>query len=467
MTDTSDVLPLARDPSLLLEALRDLIEYLDSDAEEVSVAEQEVQLRAIAKAVEQLEKAGVAVPEPLRAEKTRIVAAIAVHREARQALAQLADELTEIVTDLRQRIGQAETKAPEAKPKVKRAKLPKTSKQILREQIVLALKQLGGRAKLSDVIEEMTRELDGKLLPGDLVWREATNEPAWQNNAKWALPNGAGRTPTRRFPARRLGAWRGQPMKFRKLVIENYKCFQFPTEIVFPEGENGRSIFLIGGMNGAGKTSIMEAVTYCLYGAKVDEIYRNINRREKAKGNANVTFELVMEMDDGSELIVKRSWTAGAASDPRPRDLTERLVVVRNGKRVSVQSQEIWQDFIRAAIPPGITQFFFFDGEKIQEIAADDHSEVRLKSSLEAALGIQYINRLAADIAYIKQEERKGFVAISDEGPGVQTERAEAGTQRAPAQAQGPRGAAIGAGRLQGASRRGKKALPGRFQHGA
>jgi len=256
-------------------------------------------------------------------------------------------------------------------------------------------------------------------------------------------------------------------MKFRKLVIENYKSFQFPTEIVFPEGENGRSIFLIGGMNGAGKTSIMEAVTYCLYGAKVDEIYRNINRREKAKGNANVTFELVMEMDDGSELIVKRSWTAGAASDPRPRDLTERLVVVRNGKRVSVQSQEIWQDFIRAAIPPGITQFFFFDGEKIQEIAADDHSEVRLKSSLEAALGIQYINRLAADIAYIKQEERKGFVAISDEGPGVQTERAEAGTQRAPAQAQGPRGAAIGAGRLQGASRRGKKALPGRFQHGA
>ncbi|SBT03692.1 DNA sulfur modification protein DndD [Candidatus Accumulibacter aalborgensis] len=204
-------------------------------------------------------------------------------------------------------------------------------------------------------------------------------------------------------------------MKFRKLTIENYKSFQFPTEIVFPMGEDGRSIFLIGGMNGAGKTSIMEAVTYCLYGGKADDIFRHINRREKAKGNANVAFEIVIEMDDGSELVVKRSWTAGAISEPRPRDLTERLVVVRDGKRVSVQNQEIWQDFIRAAIPPGITQFFFFDGEKIQEIAADDHSEVRLKSSLEAALGIQYINRLASDIIYIKQEERKGFVEISDE----------------------------------------------------
>jgi DNA sulfur modification protein DndD len=204
-------------------------------------------------------------------------------------------------------------------------------------------------------------------------------------------------------------------MKFRKLTIENYKSFQFPTEIVFPIGEDGRSIFLIGGMNGAGKTSIMEAVTYCLYGGKADDIFRNINRREKAKGNANVAFEIAIEMDDGSELLVKRSWTAGAMSEPRPRDLTERLVVVRDGRRVSVQNQEIWQDFIRAAIPPGITQFFFFDGEKIQEIAADDHSEVRLKSSLEAALGIQYINRLASDIVYIKQEERKGFVEISDE----------------------------------------------------
>ncbi len=204
-------------------------------------------------------------------------------------------------------------------------------------------------------------------------------------------------------------------MKFRKLTIENYKSFQFPTEIVFPMGDDGRSIFLIGGMNGAGKTSIMEAVTYCLYGGKADDIFRHINRREKARGNANVTFEIVIEMDDGSELVVKRSWTAGALSEPRPRDLTERLVVVRDGKRVSVQNQEIWQDFIRAAIPPGITQFFFFDGEKIQEIAADDHSEVRLKSSLEAALGIQYINRLASDIVYIKQEERKGFVEISDE----------------------------------------------------
>lgn len=204
-------------------------------------------------------------------------------------------------------------------------------------------------------------------------------------------------------------------MKFRKLTIENYKSYRYATEIVFPVGEDGSSIFLIGGMNGAGKSSIMESIGYCLYGVKADDIYKNINRHEKAKGNVNISFELEIEMDDGSELIVKRVWSSKSLTDPKPKDMIERLVVVQDGKRVSYQSQEIWQEFIRSQIPPGITQFFFFDGEKIQEIAADDHSEVRLKSSLEAALGIQAINRLASDIAYIKQEERKGFVEISDE----------------------------------------------------
>ena len=204
-------------------------------------------------------------------------------------------------------------------------------------------------------------------------------------------------------------------MKFTKLVIENYKSFQFATDLHFPVSADGKSIFLIGGMNGAGKTSIMEAVSFCLYGTKSEMIYKNINRKELALGNTSVSFELVVELDDGSELIVKRSWSGGAVNDAKAKDLEERLVVVQDGKRVSVQNKQMWQDFIRATIPPGITQFFFFDGEKIQEIAADDHSEVRLKKSLEAALGIQYITKLSEDVLYIKAEERKGFVQISDE----------------------------------------------------
>jgi len=204
-------------------------------------------------------------------------------------------------------------------------------------------------------------------------------------------------------------------MKFNKITIENYKSFQYATAITFPQSSEGKCIFLMGGMNGAGKTSVMEAINICLYGSKPELIYKCINRKELAKGNAYVAFELEMETDDFETILIHRSWSVGATDKPLFKDLEEKLVVIKNGKRVSVQNKDMWQDFINATIPKSITQFFFFDGEKIQEIASDDHSEVRLQSSLEAALGIQYISRLANDALYLKQEERKGFVEISDE----------------------------------------------------
>ena len=203
-------------------------------------------------------------------------------------------------------------------------------------------------------------------------------------------------------------------MRFKRLAIEGYKSFRYLTEILFPTSQNGKSIFLIGGMNGAGKTSFMEAINLCLYGAKPDLIYNAINRQEKAEGNFSVAFELTLETDEGAEIIVKRSWSTGITANPKPKDLEERLIVIRDGQRVSFQTKQMWQDFIRALIPPGITPFFFFDGEKIQEIAADEHSEVRLQSSLEAALGIEFIKRLTDDLLYIKNQERQGFVDISD-----------------------------------------------------
>ena len=204
-------------------------------------------------------------------------------------------------------------------------------------------------------------------------------------------------------------------MKFNYLTIENYKSFQFPTKLEFPQSKTGKSIYLVGGMNGAGKTSIMEAVNICLYGERADVIYKSINHKELAKGNAFVSFELEFETDNAETVLVKRSWSANACERPLAKDLVEKLTVVKDGRRVTVQNKEMWQDYINSTIPKSITQFFFFDGEKIQEIAADDHSEVRLKDSLEAALGIQYISRLAEDVIYLKHEERKGFVEISDE----------------------------------------------------
>lgn len=186
MSDRADIARFVKDPSMLVEVCREVIDQLDASSGQAAVAEQEAQLRAIAKAIEKLEKSRVSVPDPLRAEKTRLAASLAMHTDAKLALAQLADEFEQIVTGLRDRLGQKTASVTtETKPRKKRSKLLKTHRRVWREQIVRALKKLGGKARASDVIEEMGRHLEGKLLPGDLAFRPDGRTIVWKNNAQW------------------------------------------------------------------------------------------------------------------------------------------------------------------------------------------------------------------------------------------------------------------------------------------
>jgi len=184
-----DIDLFVKNPSLLIELCRDVIDRIISGPDNSKVGEKEAQLREIAKAVEKLEKVGVPVTDALRGEKTRLAAELGIQAQAEQALHHLADELDAILKDLNTRLGRSNDSRATKKPREKRSRSPKTNKDVLRKHIVKALRTLGGRAKVADVIEEMGRQLEGKLLRGDLEWRESTSEYAWQNNAKWERYN--------------------------------------------------------------------------------------------------------------------------------------------------------------------------------------------------------------------------------------------------------------------------------------
>ena len=144
----------------------------------------EAQLREIAKAIDNLSKIGVAIPDALRAEKTRLAAALGMQFQATQALSLLSDELEDIVRDLKSRLGRQE-QTSDKKPRPKRSKSAKTDKNTLRQLLIEALQHLGGSAHKNEILKYMEQQLEGKLLPGDLDWREATKDYAWQNNTCW------------------------------------------------------------------------------------------------------------------------------------------------------------------------------------------------------------------------------------------------------------------------------------------
>mgnify|MGYP006284200491 CR=1 FL=1 len=182
---TQDIDHFVKDPSLLIELCRAVIDRIDCVADNADITEKVTQLREIAKAIEKLEKMGVPVPDALRAEKTRLATDLDTQCQSEQTLRNLADKFTEIVKDLNTRLGRGTAATNSKKPNIKRSRLPKTDKNVLRKYIIEALQTLGGRAKVADVVEEIGRQLNDNLLPGDLEWRDSTQEYAWQNNAKW------------------------------------------------------------------------------------------------------------------------------------------------------------------------------------------------------------------------------------------------------------------------------------------
>ena len=184
MSDSNDMERFAKDPGLLVELCQDVIDSIDVNADEALVAEQDAQLKVIARAVDQLEKSGVAVPDLLRAEKSRLVLALAGYAESRQVLAQLADEFDELLKNLRERLGQNGA-GTEIKPRQKRSKLPRTAKEDLRKLIIQSLESRHGKATVSEVKADLSKFLDGKLQAGDLEYRQDGKTLVWLNNVQW------------------------------------------------------------------------------------------------------------------------------------------------------------------------------------------------------------------------------------------------------------------------------------------
>jgi hypothetical protein len=185
MSHGGEVERYVKDPSRLVELCREVIERLDAGSDNGETVAMEAQLREIARAIDKLDKQSVPVPDALRAEKTRLAAALGMSAEATQTLNHLADELEELLKDLKDRVGRTFEVAPAKKPRAKRSKSPKTEATTFRQLIIEVLKSNGGRAKVAEVLDGIGERLKGKLLPGDLEVRQDGKTLAWRNNAQW------------------------------------------------------------------------------------------------------------------------------------------------------------------------------------------------------------------------------------------------------------------------------------------
>jgi DNA sulfur modification protein DndD len=194
-------------------------------------------------------------------------------------------------------------------------------------------------------------------------------------------------------------------MKLNRIVLENYGPYKGRNEFSLPTSEEA-PIVLFGGTNGAGKTTLFNAIQVCLHGRSAfdDRLSRSeyedwLRNKIHASGGTDLTeatlrvdFEY-SDLDDTSQYAVTRSIR------DRGRSVVDDLTVTRNGQPLSDVDADQWDDFLKELIPPGISQLFFFDGEKVQRLAEEIKAQDNFAASLKSLLGLDLVDRLDSDLS--------------------------------------------------------------------
>ena len=187
-------------------------------------------------------------------------------------------------------------------------------------------------------------------------------------------------------------------MIIRRLRLYNFGVYAGDNEFLFT---NNKPIVLIGGMNGRGKTTFLEAVLLALYGsnsvAYTESKKRSYAQYLKSFVNKNAEdktciVELEFEINNGlkENYIVKRAWNS------IDKKTNESIFVYKDGVANEFLTQN-WPMFVENILPSALSSFFFFDGEKIAEMAVDS-SNNQLKNAIRSMLGITVLDVLENDI---------------------------------------------------------------------
>jgi len=205
-------------------------------------------------------------------------------------------------------------------------------------------------------------------------------------------------------------------MIFKELVLENFGPYKGKQIInLTPEKEtNNAPIILFGGMNGGGKTTLMDSIRLALYGKRSDCSNREnlsyndfliqcINHQISLgeKTQIELTFEHIVN-DQWIELKIVRYW------EKNVKDGKDNLVILE-GEFPDLNLTENWEEYVENFLPLGISNLFLFDGEQVKELAEKNIPTPALQDAIKSLLGLELADKLTTDLDILVVKKNKEF----------------------------------------------------------
>lgn len=147
-------------------------------------------------------------------------------------------------------------------------------------------------------------------------------------------------------------------MRLDYIQLKNYRQYQ-DEKIVFSNPEKNKNFTIIQGSNGAGKTNILNAITWCLYGKELHmgtkygglPIVNTMTINKLKTGEkCNVEIELQFYDDEDQKIIIHRSLCNQKMENGQVRKVPDSSSHFPDGSKIDMMRQ-IRGDMIQVTDP--------------------------------------------------------------------------------------------------------------------
>ncbi len=204
-------------------------------------------------------------------------------------------------------------------------------------------------------------------------------------------------------------------MKIKRITLFNIGPYTNENTFDFSIDKK-KNIVLIGGKNGAGKTTFFKAIKTCLYGCKVwgfdapgKEYYSLIsglvNFKTAYDNNTKAYIDIELVFDDGKRVdtyILHREWKKIKMT------LSEFFHIRKNGELILGTEEDDFINYLLSVIPPDMFNFYFFDGESIAEFFLGADGNKNFRNAFLKLYGLDTLSILVENFARnIKKTDAK------------------------------------------------------------
>lgn len=206
-----------------------------------------------------------------------------------------------------------------------------------------------------------------------------------------------------------------------EITLHNFGLYNGRQSITLTPASQDKPVILFGGLNGGGKTTLLDALQLCLFGghaktssrgslAYPEYLARCIHRgSDMSEAGVRISFRHTV---DGQEecYVIDRSWRLANGN------CKERFEVLKNGHLDSTLADN-WASQVDDFIPANIAHLFFFDGEQIERYASQQDSSLLIGTAIQNLLGLDMVDQLDKDLQVYERKKR-----LQEKDQGAQAE---------------------------------------------